>query len=209
MGVFAEEEPELPPPPPPPAAAKAARSAPPPRPVPPPRPEPEVTLEQEESTDEQEIEVPTGDVDVDFEAEAAAAAAAAVAEIESQEAEGVPLVEAQAAPPTWDEILQDCLYLARAAGALLIDGAGQVMTSCGDWPAPGVESIANRLVPAMEKALLTAPTRSVSVPIGKQHLTAWRVPMGDNLLTVGFVADAPLKAEVRPAIDAEVKRGAV
>src|SRR5262249_22607096 len=110
---------------------------------------------------------------------------------------------------TWDVILQDCLYLARAAGALLIDSAGQVMTSCGDWPSPGVESIANRLVPAMEKALLTAPTRSVSVPIGKQHLTAWRVPMPDGLITIGFVAEAPLKAEVRPAIDAEVKRGTI
>jgi hypothetical protein len=27
------------------------------------------------------------------------------------------------------------------------------------------------------------------------------------MVTVGFVAEAPLKAEVRPAIDTEVKRG--
>ncbi|MCI0547774.1 MAG: hypothetical protein L0027_10875, partial [Candidatus Rokubacteria bacterium] len=92
-------------------------------------------------------------------------------------------------------------------GALLIDGQGEVAAYCGDWPPPGVEAIAARLVPAMDKALRTAPTRSVSVPIGNLHLTAWRVPVAETLVTVGFVAEAPLKAEVRPAIDAEIKRG--
>ena len=59
----------------------------------------------------------------------------------------------------------------------------------------------------MDKALKAAPHRSVSVPIGNLHLTAWRVHGSDTMVTVGFVAEAPLKAEVRPAIDAEVKRG--
>jgi hypothetical protein len=81
------------------------------------------------------------------------------------------------------------------------------VTSCGDWPQPGVEHIAARLVPAMDKALKQAPHRSVSVPIGTLHLTAWRVHSNDQTVTVGFVADAALKAEVRPAIDAEIKRG--
>ena len=59
----------------------------------------------------------------------------------------------------------------------------------------------------MDKALKQAPHRSVSVPIGNLHLTAWRVHGSDTMVTVGFVAEAPLKAEVRPAIDTEVKRG--
>jgi hypothetical protein len=110
-------------------------------------------------------------------------------------------------PPSWTEILQDCLFLARAKGALLIDLQGQIAASCGEWPAPGVEAIATRLVPAMDKALKDAPTRSVSVPLSGRHLTAWRVPVEGGLLTVAFVAEAPLKPEVRPSIDGELKRG--
>jgi hypothetical protein len=116
--------------------------------------------------------------------------------------------EEKPAPPSWSEILQDCLFLARAKGALLISPDGKVSAFCGDWPPPGVEAIAVRLVPAMEKALKGAPTRSVSVPLGAQHLTAWRVPLTSGLVTVGFVADGQLKPEVRPTIDAELKRGA-
>jgi hypothetical protein len=136
------------------------------------------------------------DMEEDFEA-AARAAAEAVPDVE-------PVLEAA---PTWADLLQDCLYLARASGALLIDAQGEVAAYCGEWPAPGVEHIAARLVPAMDKALKQAPNRSVSVPIGNLHLTAWRVHSNDSMMTVGFVAEQPLKAEVRPAIDAEVKRG--
>jgi hypothetical protein len=139
----------------------------------------------------------TPDMEEDFEAAARAAA------------ESIPDVEAvvEEAPRSWGEILQDCLYLARGSGALLIDSRGEVAAWTGEWPAPGVEHIASRLVPAMDKALKQAPNRSVSVPIGSLHLTAWRVHGNDTMVTVGFVAEAPLKAEVRPAIDAEVKRG--
>jgi hypothetical protein len=127
-----------------------------------------------------------------------------VADLESAMAEEPPLPPA---PPTWTEILQDCLFLARAGGALLINVQGQIAASCGEWPPPGVEAIAARLVPAMDKALKDAPTRSVSVPLSGKHLTAWRVPVEGGLLTVGFIADAPLKPEVRPSVDGELKRG--
>jgi hypothetical protein len=120
-------------------------------------------------------------------------------------------------PPSWSDILQDCLFLARAKGAVLISPEGKVTAFCGDWPiregektsaAERVDAIALRLVPAMDKALKGAPTRSVSVPLGAQHLTAWRVPLASGLVTVGFVAEGQLKPEVRPTIDAELKRGA-
>jgi len=171
---------------------------------------------------------PEVDAELDFDsdatelASAAAAAAAAVdsPELDLEEPAGKPLAEPElelvgdfeeeekTAPPTWNEVLQDCLFLARAKGALLIDREGKVTAFCGDWPPPGVEAIATRLVPAMEKALKNAPTRSVSVPLGTQHLTAWRVSLSWGLVTVGFVADIALKPEVRPTIDAELKRGA-
>lgn len=227
--------PAPPPPPPPPVEEEALGVAdeevappPPPRPVPPPKPAlppkaaahpaapppplaPPPPPPVEEVEVASDLEVPAGadaspDMEEDFEA-AAKAAAEAIPDVE-------PEPEA-AAPPTWAEILQDCLYLARASAALLIDGQGEVVATCGEWPSPGPEAIASRLVPAMDKALRTAPTRSVSVPLkthqeGREvelHLTAWRVPVAETLMTVGFVADAALKADVRPAIDAEVKRG--
>jgi hypothetical protein len=163
-------------------------------------------LEVEDAIDAASEAVLSGDLDEDFES-VAKAAAEAVPDVDEPVEPVEPVVEV-APPASWADILQDCLYLARGSAALLIDGQGQVAAHCGNWPAPGVEQIATRLIPAMDKALRTAPTRSVSVPmVGGLHLTAWRVLVTDTVVTVGFVADAPLKAEVRPAIDAEVKRG--
>jgi hypothetical protein len=60
----------------------------------------------------------------------------------------------------------------------------------------------------MDKALKDAPTRSVSVPLGGLHLTAWRVPTNaGGLMTVGFVADTPLRPDLRPSIDSELRKG--
>jgi hypothetical protein len=114
---------------------------------------------------------------------------------------------AVAAPITWPEVVATCLSLAEAKGALVINPEGRVVAVSGDWPPPGAEAIAARLVPAMDKALKDAPTRSVSVPLGGLHLTAWRAPMAQGLVTVGFVADAPLRPDLRPSIDAAVKQG--
>ncbi len=228
-------EPSRPAPPPPPAAKPAAPEAqkppppvearrpaaprPPPAPVEPlgvvedeesegteespPEPESEIELEPGMGAEEPPVPAPSGPSELDFAEPAAGAKSEPELELVADFDEEKP------APPSWSEILQDCLFLARSRGALLISPAGQVAASCGDWPPPGVEAIAARLVPAMEKALKNAPARSVSVPLGGQHLTAWRVPLSRGLVTVGFVADAPLKPEVRPTIDAELKRGDV
>jgi hypothetical protein len=114
---------------------------------------------------------------------------------------------AVAGPMTWPEIVAVCLSLAEAKGALIINPDGHVVAVSGDWPPPGAEAIAARLVPAMDKALKDAPTRSVSVPLGGLHLTAWRAPMAQGLVTVGFVADTPLRPDLRSSIDATVKKG--
>ena len=112
------------------------------------------------------------------------------------------------APPSWDEIVETCKELAQANGAMLVDPAGQVFAARGDWPAPGPDAIATKLVTMMAKTLKDAPTRSISAPLMGMHLTAWRVPLSEGLVTAAFIGAAPVRAEARPAIDAEIHRGA-
>jgi hypothetical protein len=107
--------------------------------------------------------------------------------------------------PSWDDIADSCLALASADGAMIVDPAGQVLSARGDWPEPGPEAIAGRLFSMMEKKLHDAPTRSVSAPLAGKHLTAWRVPADGGYLTVVFMAAAPLRADVRPPIDATIQ----
>lgn len=111
----------------------------------------------------------------------------------------------EVAAPSWDDIADSCLALATADGAMLVDPAGQVLSARGDWPEPGPEAIAGRLFSMMEKKLRDAPTRSVSAPLAGKHLTAWRVPADGGYLTVVFMAAAPLRADMRPPIDATIQ----
>jgi hypothetical protein len=110
-------------------------------------------------------------------------------------------------PPSWDEVVEACLELAAARAAMIVDPSGQVLAAGGSWPDPGPEAIAGRLVAMMERTLRDAPTRSISAPLGGQHLTAWRIPLAEGLVTAAFIGDAPLRAEIRPTIDAEIHRG--
>ena len=109
--------------------------------------------------------------------------------------------------PSWDEIVETCRVLGQANGAMLVDPAGQVFAARGDWPAPGPNAIATKLVAMMEKTLKDAPTRSISAPLMGLHLTAWRVQLNEGLITVAFIARTPVKTEARPGIDAEIHRG--
>jgi hypothetical protein len=87
---------------------------------------------------------------------------------------------------------------------MLVDTSAQVLTARGDWPEPGPDAIAGRLVSMMDRTLQDAPTRSVSAPIAGHHLTAWRIPASDGYFTVVFMGDSPLSADVRPAIDEHI-----
>jgi hypothetical protein len=116
--------------------------------------------------------------------------------------------EAAVGPPSWDEVVDSCLGLAQARGALLADPSGQVFAVRGDWPEPGPNAIAGKLVSMMNRTLKDAPTRSISAPLMGMHLTAWRVPVDRGLLTVAFIAEAPVRAEARPGVDTEIHRGA-
>lgn len=112
-----------------------------------------------------------------------------------------PVVEQEALPPSWDEIAETCRGLAQAQGAMLIDPAGQVFASRGQWPAPGPEQMAAKLVAKMASTLKDAPTRAISAPLMGQHLTAWRIPTAEGLMTVAFIGPAPVHADARPDID--------
>jgi len=112
------------------------------------------------------------------------------------------------APPSWDDIVETCLGLAQAGGAMLVDPAGQVFAARGDWPAPGPDAIAAKLVATMARTLKDAPTRSISAPLMGKHLTAWRVPLAEGLVTAAFIGSSPVRAESRPGIDTEIHRGA-
>ena len=112
------------------------------------------------------------------------------------------------APPSWDDIVKACLDLAQASGAMLVDPSGHVFAARGEWPEPGPDAIAAKLVSTLERALRDAPTRSISAPLMGRHLTAWRVPLAQGLVTAAFLGKAPMKAEARPAIDTEIHRGA-
>jgi hypothetical protein len=60
----------------------------------------------------------------------------------------------------------------------------------------------------MDRTLKDAPTRSISAPLMGKQLTAWRVALADGLVTAAFIGDSAVRAETRPAIDAEIRRGA-
>jgi hypothetical protein len=111
-------------------------------------------------------------------------------------------------PPSWDDIVEAVLGLAQASGAMLVDPSGQVFAFRGEWPDPGPEAIATKLVSTMARTLKDAPTRSISAPLMGKHLTAWRVPLAEGLVTAAFIGDAPVRAEARPTIDTEIHRGA-
>jgi hypothetical protein len=100
-----------------------------------------------------------------------------------------------------------CLDFAHAHAAMLIDPAGQVFAARGEWPEPGPDAIAAKLVATMGRTLKDAPTRSISAPLMRKHLTAWRVPLAGGLVTAAFLGDAPVRADARPAIDDEIRRG--
>lgn len=129
-------------------------------------------------------------------------------EIDLDEAGREEDVVGASALPSWDDIVERCLGVSQARAAMLVDPAGQVFAAHGDWPAPGPDTIAGKLVATMNRTLKDAPTRSISAPLAGQHLTAWRVPLAEGLVTVAFLGDTPVRTEARPAIDTEIHRSA-
>jgi hypothetical protein len=128
-------------------------------------------------------------------------------DVDLDESPAEEMVEIPTAGPSWDEVVVACLDVSKARGAMLIDPAGQVFGARGEWPEPGPDAIAAKLVTTLNRTLRDAPTRSISAPLMGKHLTAWRVPLADGLVTAAFIGNSPVRAEARPAIDTEIHRG--
>jgi hypothetical protein len=115
-----------------------------------------------------------------------------------------------AAPaPTWAQILEDCLDLAGCQGALLMDSQGGVLESCGQWPAAGVAAVAGKLQPIIEKKQQEAPGMPVPLRLGTRVLTAWRVAIGEGMLTVALLGDAAPPTAIRSEVDSQLRSGAL
>ena len=226
------QAPPPPPPPPPPRATTPPKPAPPPPPPPPPEPPPtkvETVFEIEEShgleeagdeqlgviEDDEPAPAPPppapppatapAESPLEFDEDIAAIAAAAVAEEEALAAEPAPAEPA----PTWAQILDDAIYLAHARCALVMDGAGQIHESRGDWPKNTLEKVAARLLRGIQQTPAASPdaTQIIEIQLGSFWLTGVKVILGGNPAIVGFLSPAPVKREARPGIETEAKRG--
>lgn len=166
---------------------------------------PEIEVEEPSVSPEEMVGSPEPPPFEDLPAPDALAPEPSPFDVEIDEAGDAP---ESALPPSWDDVTDACLGLAQARGALLADPSGQVFAARGEWPEPGPTAIAAKLVSMMNRTLKDAPTRSISAPLMGLHLTAWRVPLEQGLVTAAFIADQPVRTEARPAIDTEIHRAA-
>ena len=166
---------------------------------------PEIEVEEPAVSSEEMVGSPEPPPFEDLSAPNAFAAEASPFDVDVDEAGDAP---ESARSPSWDDVTDACLGLAQARGALLADPSGQVFAARGEWPEPGPTAIAAKLVSMMNRTLKDAPTRSISAPLMGMHLTAWRVPLDQGLVTAAFIADQPVRTEARPAIDTEIHRAA-
>jgi hypothetical protein len=158
-------------------------------------------LEDDEPEPEAAGMPPPVDSSIDFEDDIGAVAAAAIAGEADIEPEVPPAEPAR----TWAEILDDLIYLAHARCALVMDGAGQVHESRGDWPKNTLEKVAARLLRGVEQA--ADPSQPVEIQLGSFWLTGLKVELDTGTAIVGFLSQAPIKREARTGIEAEVRRG--
>jgi hypothetical protein len=198
-------------------APKVAPS-PPPLPVAPPLPqapagEPVFTIEEapetpveeetmgvlEEASEEEDSPFAAAEIEFDEELTSAAVAAA--------EPEAPPAPEPSR---PWGEILDDAIYLAHARCALVMDAAGNIGEFRGDWPKNTLDKVGARLLRGIEQAP-SPPTpeasQLVEIQLGSFWLTGLKVLVSGKPVVVGFLSQAPIKREVRPGIEVEVRRG--
>jgi hypothetical protein len=109
------------------------------------------------------------------------------------------------AAPTWAQILDDHLPGARRC-ALVMDAAGQVHESRGNWPptprqggGPPLRGIEQAGAPPSP----TPPSRGDQ--LGLPHRRPGRLQ--GSPVVVAVLSQAPVKREARPGLEAEIKRG--
>lgn len=104
-------------------------------------------------------------------------------------------------PPPWTELLEECLPLARAQSAMVLDPGGAVAGSAGEWAPGRLDALAARLPAAIDKAEKAAHGEPMSAKLGPVTLTAWRADIGEGRYTLGFVADTMLPRDVSRSVE--------
>jgi hypothetical protein len=90
-----------------------------------------------------------------------------------------------------------------------MDSQGGVLESCGEWPAAGVAAVAGKLQPIVEKKHQETPGMPVPLRLGSRVLTAWRVTIGEGMLTVALLGDSAPPPAVRAEVDTQLRSGAL
>lgn len=113
------------------------------------------------------------------------------------------LVAPDSAEPTpaqsWSEVLDRCLAHADARATMVVDSAGLMIASGGDWEgrsAEQVEALGARLQVSVEQSRnIEEPCHVVAMRLAQGWLSGLRVETGAGPMALGFFAAAPTEAE--------------
>jgi len=72
-----------------------------------------------------------------------------------------------------------------------------------------VAAVAGKLQPIVEKKHLEAPGMPIPLRLGNRVLTAWRVAIGEGMLTVALLGDAAPPPAIRSEVDSQLRSGAL
>jgi len=108
--------------------------------------------------------------------------------------------------PSLDTLLVAAQAAAGVEAAMVIDAGGDLLASCGEWPAVGAARIAGKLLPLVA-GKLAEPGTMVPVKMAGQVLTAWRLELAGGLATVAMLAPQAVSAAVRSEVDAQLAQG--
>ena len=118
--------------------------------------------------------------------------------------------EEASAPPSWSQVLEDCVAVSQGRAGIILDAEGTLLQASEQLPKNKLDAVAARLMQVMEdipgEERIPITMRSVAIQLGAFWLTGLRVPRGRRHVTVGLLASSQLGADVLPALEATVRR---
>ena len=102
----------------------------------------------------------------------------------------------------WTTLLEWCVVDLDTDAAFLTDDRGLVIASVGALGSDDAQAIGARMVIAFNQAdrIDRSESRSISIELEAEWLTAIRVPLGDEHLTLGVLGREPLSRARRRAV---------
>jgi len=117
------------------------------------------------------------------------------------------------APPSWSQVLEDCVAVSQGRAGIILDADGNILQASEQLPKNKLDAVAARLMQVMEEVpgdeRVPIASRSVAIQLGAFWLTGLRVPLGRRHVTVGLLAQLQLETDVLPALEATVRRAGV